>query len=51
MSPRKITDTQATGSKGGSAPQKTSTGSGSRPNGGAYPIKSTAPSSPQKIRG
>lgn len=50
--PTKQTDTQTPGGKGGSAPQKTSTGSGSRPGTkGAYPIKSTAPSSPQKLRG
>lgn len=49
--PSKQTDKQTPGGKGGSAPQKTSTGSGSRPgNSSRFPIKSSAPSSPQKIR-
>lgn len=37
---------------GGSAPrQNTNTGSGSRPNGGKFPIKSSNPSSAKNIRG
>lgn len=45
------TDTQKQGQKGGSAPQRTSTGSGSRPKSGSYPIKSSAPANAQKLRG
>lgn len=49
--PHKITTKQTPGQKGGSAPAKTSTGSGSRPSGGKYKIESSAPSAAQKIRG
>lgn len=42
---------QAPGGKGGSAPQRTSTGSGSRPNGGRFPIESSAPASQKNHRG
>jgi hypothetical protein len=42
---------QTQGGKGGSAPQKTSTGSGSRPGGGRFPIESSAPSSAKNHRG
>jgi hypothetical protein len=45
------TTKQAPGGKGGSAPQRTSTGSGSRPGGGKYPIESSAPSSAKNHRG
>ena len=45
------TSKQAPGGKGGSAPQKTATGSGSRPSGGRFPIKSSAPSSAKNHRG
>ena len=38
------------GTGGSSAMQNTSTGSGSRPKGSNFPIKSTNPSHPQKIR-
>jgi len=37
--------------KGGSAPQNTNTGSGSRPMGGKFPIPTTKPSNPKRIRG
>jgi hypothetical protein len=37
--------------KGGSAPQNTNTGSGSRPGGGKFPIGSTKPANPKRIRG
>jgi hypothetical protein len=47
----KKTSKQTPGGKGGSAPQKTSTGSGSRPNGGKYPIESSAPASAKTHRG
>jgi len=42
---------QAPGGKGGSAPQRTSTGSGSRPNGGKFPIETSAPASQKQHRG
>jgi hypothetical protein len=42
---------QAPGGKGGSAPQKTSTGSGSRPGGGRFPIETSAPASAKSHRG
>lgn len=48
MKPR--TTSQAP-SKAGSAKQSTNTGSGSRPGGGKYPIESSAPKSPQRVRG
>ena len=44
------TDKQS-GTGGSSPAQKTSTGSGSRPGGGKYPIHSSAPSSQKRIRG
>lgn len=49
MPSNKVTKQSGTG---GSAPrQNTNTGSGSRPTGGRFPIPSSNPSSPQKIRG
>lgn len=48
---QKVTTKQTPGSKGGSMPQKTSTGSGSRPTGSKTTTESTAPASAQKIRG
>jgi hypothetical protein len=49
--PKMKEDKQAPGGKGGSAPQKTATGSGSRPGGGKFPIPSSAPSSQKNHRG
>ena len=49
--PSNKVSTQAPGGKGGSMPQKTSTGSGSRPTGGKITIPSSNPSSAKKIRG
>lgn len=50
--PTKMTSTQKPGQKGGSAPQHTNVGGGSRPNAPCkYKTESTAPASPQKIRG
>jgi hypothetical protein len=36
-------------SKGGSAPQKTAVGSGSRPMGGSVPIMTSAPAKPHEM--
>lgn len=47
--PKNVTVSQK-GTGGGSAGQNTSTGSGSRPGGGKYPIPSSNPSSKQMIR-
>ena len=49
--PKMKEDKQMTGGKGGSAPQKTATGSGSRPNGGKFPIPSSAPTNAKSHRG
>ncbi len=49
--PKMTEDKQAPGGKGGSAPQKTATGSGSRPNGGKFPIPSSAPTNAKSHRG
>lgn len=47
--PKNMTTSQK-GTGGSSASQKTSTGSGSRPGGGKFPIPSSNPSNPQMIR-
>lgn len=46
---RKTSNTRA--GMGSSAPQRTSTGSGSRPTGGKFPIPTSKPSNAKKIRG
>jgi hypothetical protein len=40
----------ASPAKGGSAPMKTNTGSGSRPTGGKFTIPTSAPASPKNYR-
>lgn len=51
-SPKPSTDSQKPGGKGTSAPQNTSVGGGSRPNGPTkFTTKSSAPANAQKIRG
>ena len=45
------TPTGSAKGRGSSAPQNTSTGSGSRPMGGKFPIGSTKPANPKRIRG
>lgn len=42
---------QTAGMKGGSAKQNTRAGSSARPGKAAYPIETTAPKSPQRLRG
>lgn len=49
--PSKVTTKQTPGGKGGSMPQKTSTGSGSRPKASKTTTESSAPSDVKRIRG